>query len=378
MMRDVRSQLTWIASAAGLCSSGALAQQGSIWTFTPPASQLALQIEGLHSYLMVIILLIFVLVFGCMFYAILRHRKSLGHTAKPFHENTTVEILWTLIPALILLGMAWPAASVVLAQKNTQGAELTIKVTGFQWFWSYEYLDYGFGFNSKLATPQAQIDNYQGSSAPKGPHYLLEVDREMVVPVGQKVRILTTANDVIHSWGVPAFGVKQDAIPGFIRDTWFEADKIGTYRGQCVELCGKAHAFMPIVVKVVSEADFKAWIEQQQAQAKALQDDPNKVWSDAELMARGRQVYEANCQSCHQANGQGSGPFPSLVGSALVKGGKEGHLAIVLHGKNAMPKWSILSDVEIAAVVSYERNSWGNQAGMVSPSEVKHARGAKP
>ncbi|WP_410499852.1 cytochrome c oxidase subunit II [Chitinibacter sp. S2-10] len=350
---------------------------GEFWTFTPPASPIALQIEGLHSYLMIVILVIFVLVFGFMFYAILRHRKSLGHAAKPFHENTTVEILWTLIPALILLAMAWPAASVVLAQKDTRGAAITIKATGFQWFWSYDYLDYGFGFKSKLATPREQIDNHADAGQAKGSHYLLEVDHELVVPVGQKVRILTTANDVIHSWGVPAFGVKQDAIPGFIRDTWFTADKVGTYRGQCVELCGKDHGFMPIVVKVVSNDDFKTWVAEQQAKAKAMQDDPNKKWSDADLLARGKQVYEANCAACHKADGTGGGPFPSMIGSKITTGSKEGHLHIVLNGKNAMPAWQSLSDVEIAAVISYERNSWGNQAGFVHPSEVKTARGAK-
>lgn len=355
--------------------------EGEFWTFQPPATRIAQQIEGLHSYLMVVILGVFVLVFGVMFYAILRHRKSLGFEAKPFHENTTVEILWTLIPALILLGMAWPAASVVLAQKDTRGATMTIKTTGFQWFWAYEYLDFGFGFKSKLATPQTQINNYgdnhQQAGEAKGKHYLLEVDQELVVPVGQKIRILTTANDVIHSWGVPALGVKQDAIPGFIRDTWFKAEKIGTYRGQCVELCGKGHAFMPIVVKVVSEAEFKQWIASQQARAKAMQDDPNKAWSDADLLARGRQVYEANCATCHQADGKGSGPFPALAGSKIATGSKEGHLHIVLNGKNAMPNWSSLSDVEIAAVLSYERRSWGNQAELVHPSDVKTARGAK-
>lgn len=359
-----------------LCASKAIAQ-GEFWTFTPPASQIARQIEGLHSYLMIIILIIFVAVFGVMFYAIVRHRKSLGHEAKPFHENTTVEILWTLIPALILLGMAWPAASVVLAQKDSRGAAMTIKATGFQWFWAYEYLDYGFGFKSKLATPQAQIDNHDGQESTKNEHYLLEVDHQLVVPVGQKIRILTTANDVIHSWGVPAFGVKQDAIPGFIRDTWFKADKIGTYRGQCVELCGKGHAFMPIVVKVVSDAEFKQWIADQQARAKAQQDDPNKVWSDSDLITRGRQVYEANCQTCHQADGKGSGPFPALAGSKIANGNKVDHLHIVLNGKNAMPTWASLSDVEIAAVISYERNSWGNKADVVHPQEVKTARGAK-
>ena len=348
--------------------------QDAIWTFQAPVTGIGRQIESLHSWLMLVILVIFFLVFGFMFYAILRHRKSLGHDAKPFHENTLVEILWTLIPALILLGMAWPAASVILAQKNTHGADFTIKATGFQWFWSYDYLDHGFGFKSKLATPREQIENFAGRGQEKTEHYLLAVDEPVVVPVGKKIRILTTSNDVIHSWGVPAFGVKQDAIPGFIRDTWFKAEKIGTYRGQCVELCGKDHAFMPIVVKVVSESDFSAWIGAQQARAKAAKDDPNKAWTRDELIARGQQVYEANCAACHKANGMGGGAYPAIAGSKIATGAKAAHINLVLAGKNAMPSWSALSDVELAAVLSYQRTSWGNQADIVMPAEIRAAR----
>ena len=346
----------------------------AIWTFQPPVTAMARSIESLHSWLMVVIIVIFFLVFGFMFYAILRHRKSLGHAAKPFHENTTVEILWTLIPAVILLAMAWPAASVILEQKNTRNADFTIKATGFQWFWSYDYLDHGFGFKSKLATPKGQIDNYTGGGDAKSPQYLLEVDQELVVPVGKKIRVLTTSNDVIHSWGMPAFGVKQDAIPGFIRDTWFKAEKTGTYRGQCVELCGKDHGFMPIVVKVVTQPEFDHWIAAQQARAKAAQDDPNKVWRQGELLARGKQVYDANCAACHQANGAGLGTFPALAGSKMVQGPKAAHIEMVLKGKNAMPAWGALSDVELAAAISYERTSWGNQADIVMPAEIRAAR----
>lgn len=348
--------------------------QEAIWTFQPPVTGIARQIESLHTWLMLVILVIFFLVFGFMFYAILRHRKSLGHEAKPFHENTLVEILWTLIPALILLGMAWPAARVILTQKNTHGADFTIKATGFQWFWAYDYLDHGFGFKSKLATPREQIENFSGSAPNKTEHYLLEVDQPVVVPVGKKIRILTTSNDVIHSWGMPAFGVKQDAIPGFIRDTWFKAEKTGTYRGQCVELCGKDHAFMPIVVKVVTEKEFADWLAEQQARAKAAKDDPNKVWTRPELIARGQQVYEANCAACHQSNGVGGGAYPSIVGSKIATGAKSEHIKLVLEGKNAMPAWSTLSDVELAAVLSYQRTSWGNQADIVMPAEIRAAR----
>lgn len=364
-------------SRLGIISTVWLAPEawaGAIWTFQPPVTSIARQIESLHTWLMLVIFVIFFLVFGFMFYAILRHRKSLGHAAKPFHENTLVEILWTLIPAIILLGMAWPAASVILAQKDTRDADFTIKATGFQWFWSYDYLDHGFGFKSKLATPRAQIENFSGSAEQKNPHYLLEVDAPLVVPVGKKIRILTTSNDVIHSWGMPAFGVKQDAIPGFIRDTWFKAEKVGTYRGQCVELCGKEHAFMPIVVKVVSETEFAKWVAQQQALAKAAKDDPNKVWQRDELIVRGKQVYEANCAACHKANGMGGGAYPALAGSKVVQDSKMEHIAFVLHGKNAMPSWAALSDVELAAAISYERVSWGNKADIVMPAEVRAAR----
>ena len=348
--------------------------EDAIWTFQAPVTGIARQIESLHTWLMLVIFVIFFLVFGFMFYAILRHRKSLGHEAKPFHENTLVEILWTLIPAIILLGMAWPAASVILAQKNTHGADFTIKATGYQWFWSYDYLDHGFSFKSKLATPREQIENFDGRGQAKTEHYLLAVDEPVVVPIGKKIRILTTSNDVIHSWGVPAFGVKQDAIPGFIRDTWFKAEKIGTYRGQCVELCGKDHAFMPIVVQVVSEDDFSKWIATQQARAKAAKDDPNKAWTRTELIARGQQVYEANCASCHKSNGIGGGVYPAIVGSKIATGAKAAHIDLVLQGKNAMPAWSALSDVELAAVLSYQRTSWGNQADIVMPAEIRAAR----
>ncbi|AOY02302.1 cytochrome c oxidase subunit II [Jeongeupia sp. USM3] len=323
---------------------------------------------------MVIIIVIFIAVFGVMFYAVFRHRKSLGHKARPFHENTTVEVLWTVIPALILAVMAWPAAKVVLAQKDSRGATLTVKATGYQWFWGYDYVDYGFGYKSKLTTPRGQIDNYRGNSE-KGQHYLLEVDEPLVVPVGQKVRILTTSNDVIHSWAMPAFGVKQDAIPGFIRDTWFKAEREGTFRGQCSELCGQDHGFMPIVVKVVSAAQFKDYVSQKQAAAKAMADDPSKVWTRDDLVTRGQKVYEANCQSCHQANGMGSGAFPAIAGSRVANGPIGGHVHLVLTGKNAMPSWAALSDTEIAAVITFQRNAFGNKTGdMLQPKDVKLAR----
>jgi cytochrome c oxidase subunit 2 len=344
------------------------------WYFQPPASSMAQDIDNLHVYVMWLIIVIFVGVFGFMFYACFAHRKSRGHPAEQFHENTTVEILWTIIPALILIVIAWPVTKVVIAQKDTSSPDLTIKATGYQWKWGYDYLKgegEGINFVSMLATPREQID----AGAKKDENYLLEVDRELVVPVDKKIRVLTTAADVIHAWWVPAFGVKQDAIPGFIRDIWFRADKLGTFRGQCAELCGKEHGFMPIVVRVVSQEDYSKWVAQQHQAAKAQAEDINKKWEPKELVAHGEKVYSATCVACHQANGRGTPPaFPPLAGSKVVNGAKEVHMDIVLNGKpgTAMaPFGKQLSDTDIAAVISYERSSWGNKSGVVQPAEVR-------
>ncbi|MEW5965670.1 MAG: cytochrome c oxidase subunit II [Pseudomonadota bacterium] len=247
-------QLAGITGAALATSQAALAD----WAYNlqPPASQIAQDVFELHNLIMLVCLGIFVVVFGAMFWSLIKHRKAAGHQAAHFHENTTIEVIWTIIPFVILMGMAYPAAKVVIDMKDTSNPDLTIKVTGYQWKWGYDYLNEGVSFYSNLSTPREQIENTQ----PKGEHYLLEVDEPMVVPVGKRVRLLVTANDVLHAWWVPAFGAKQDAIPGFIRDTWFKADKIGVFRGQCVELCGKDHGFMPIEVHVVSEADYAAWV----------------------------------------------------------------------------------------------------------------------
>jgi cytochrome c oxidase subunit II len=347
-----------------------------------PATQIAAQIYSLHNLMLIICLVIFVAVFGVMFYSIFKHRKSVGHKPATFHESTTVEILWTIVPFIIVIAMALPATKTVVAMKDTSNADITIKATGMQWKWGYDYLKgegEGISFLSTLSTPRTQVG--APGVAPvdaRGTNYLMEVDNQVVVPVNKKVRIITTANDVIHSWSIPAFGVKQDAIPGFVRDAWFKAERVGVYRGFCSELCGKEHAFMPIVVNVVSDADYKTWVDTKKKEMAAKADDPSKVWTVDESKQRGQKVYEANCTVCHQANGKGvPGAFPALDASAMVNGPKEAQINILLNGKNAMPGWkATLSDTEIAAVITFTRNNWSNKAAenIVQPSDVLAAR----
>jgi len=364
---------------AGLTAAAASgAAHAAAWYFQTPASKMAQEIDWLHQVLMWIILVIFVGVFGFMFYACYAHRKSIGHKAEQFHENTTVEILWTVIPALILIVIAWPVTKVVIAQKDTSAPDLTIKVTGYQWKWGYDYLrgeGEGISFVSTLSTPREQIEG----RAPKGEHYLLEVDNEMVVPIGKKVRIITTAADVIHAWWIPALGAKQDAIPGFLRDIWFRAEQTGTFRGQCTELCGKEHGYMPIVVRVVSGEDYAKWVGEQKKAMAAAADDPGKTWELRELVARGERIYAANCVACHQAAGQGLAAMkaPALAGSKFVIGAEQGPIDTVLNGRpnTAMQAFDKqLTDTDIAAVITYTRNSWGNKASDVQPAEVKARR----
>jgi len=365
-------------AAAVTCAAPGAALAVPDWNFQPPVTPIAQQMFDLHVYIFWVCVVIFVGVFGVMFYSIFRHRKSLGHEAHPFHENAIVEIVWTVIPFLILLFMAFPATKSILALKDTSEPGLTIKVTGYQWKWNYDYLQEGISFYSNLATPMAQIENKE----PKGEHYLLEVDRPLVVPVDTKVRVLITAGDVLHAWWVPAFGVKQDAIPGFVRDSWFRAQKTGTYRGQCAELCGKEHGFMPIVVEVKSKEDYAAWVADQKKQLAAVAEDPNKVWELKDLVARGEKVYLANCAACHQATGKGvPGSFPALDGSPVVNGPAAAQIATELNGverdgkPTAMVGFKQLSDTDLASVITYTRNSWGNHTGeTVQPSAVRATR----
>ena len=369
-----------LAGALGLALCGlAVAAQ---WNLQPAASKLAADIHWVHEMVMAVVLVLFVGVFGFMFWSCYAHRKSVGHQAEQFHENTTVEIIWTVIPALILVLIAWPVTKVVIAQKDTSNPDLTIKVTGIQWKWAYDYLKgegEGISFVSTLATPRAQIENREA----KGENYLLEVDHELVVPVGRKVRILTTAADVVHSWWVPAFGTKQDAIPGFIRDIWFTPTRTGTYRSQCVELCGKDHGFMPIVVRVVSQEDYTKWVGAQKALLAKAAEDETRIHTLAELKARGEKVYAAHCVACHQANGKGVPPaFPPLDGSRLVLGPQDRQIDVVLNGvaKDGTPTAMAafgrqLSDVELAAVITFTRNNWGNSTGeAVRPADIMARR----
>ena len=375
------SDLAKAMTVSSLALPGAAIANGEApFGFQTPQTIVAHQIYDLHTIILGICIVIAVVVLRVVFYAIVRHRRSAGHQAKQFDENRPVQILWTAIPCLIVFGMAFPATRTVIAMKDTSSPDITIKVTGYQWKWRYDYLGENVFFYSDLSTPRDQIEN----TAQKGENYLLEVDNPLVVPVGKKVRILITANDVIHSWFVPALGVKQDAIPGFVRDSWFKVDTPGIYRGQCTELCGKDHGFMPIVVEALPEEQYKTWLAEQQTKNKATTaaaaTAADKTYTLAELKTEGEKIYGQSCVACHQATGQGvPGAFPALAHGVISTGPIAGHVDIVMNGskKNpAMVAWKAqLSDLEIAAVVTYERNAFGNALGdMVQPKDIAAAR----
>ena len=349
----------------------------------PPAvTAIAREQQWLHWFMLILCTVIFVAVFAVMFYSIWKHRKSRGHKPATFHESVTVEIIWTVIPFIIVILMALPATKVVVAMKDTSNADVTIKATGMQWKWGYDYINgegEGIGFVSTLDGEQREMSNNGGPK--KGQivdDYLFKVDNPLVVPVDKKIRIITTANDVIHAFAVPAFGIKQDAIPGFVRDTWFRAEKIGDYHGQCQELCGKEHAYMPIHVKVVSAEDYSKWVEGEKKKMAALADDPSKVWTLAEITQRGEKVYAKNCVACHQTSGKGAGAIKALDGAAVVlDADKAKQIKVLLNGQNngTMPAWKSLSDTDIAAVISYTKNHWSNQTGqVVQPADVAALR----
>ena len=346
----------------------------------PAATKIAEEQAWLHWFMLIICTVIFVVVFGVMFYSIWKHRKSVGHKPATFHESVKVEIAWTIVPFVIVILMALPATKAVVASKDTSNADLTIKATGYQWKWGYDYIKgegEGIGFVSTLDNEHREMSN-NGAKGVDIDNYLLKVDNPLVVPVDKKVRIITTANDVIHAFAVPAFGIKQDAIPGFVRDTWFRAERTGDFYGQCQELCGKEHAYMPIHVKVVSAADYAIWVQDQQKKMAAKLDDPSKVWVLDDLVKRGEKVYAANCVACHQPTGKGAGPIKALDGAAVVlDADNTKQIRILLNGQNngSMPAWKQLSDTDLAAVISYTKNNWSNKTGqLVQPAEVKAAR----
>ena len=349
----------------------------------PAVTNIAREQQWLHWFMLIVCTVIFIAVFGVMFYSIWKHRKSKGYKAANFHESVTVEIIWTIVPFVIVILMALPATKVVVAMKDTTNADLTIKATGMQWKWGYDYIKgegEGIGFVSTLDSTQRTMSNNGGPKAGEVvDDYLLKVDNALVVPVNKKVRIITTADDVIHAFMVPAFGIKQDAIPGFVRDTWFRAEKIGSYYGQCAELCGKEHAYMPIHVKVVSAEDYSAWVGSEKKKMAAKADDPSKIWTLDDISKRGEKVYATNCAACHQASGKGGGPIKPLDGAAVVLDtdmNKQIH--VLLNGQNngAMPAWKQLSDTDIAAVISYTKNHWSNKTGqLVQPADILAQRG---
>jgi cytochrome c oxidase subunit II len=333
----------------------------------------------LHMLIFWICVIIGIGVFGAIFWSLIHHRKSAGHQAAQFHESTRLEIAWTLIPTLILIGMAWPATQTLIDMYDTGGEDLTVEVRGYQWRWQYKYLDDDlnsrFGFFSNMSTPRDEIEN----RAAKGEFYLLEVDNPLRIPVNRKVRFLLTAEDVIHAWWVPEFGIKRDAIPGMLNELWTVVNEPGIYRGQCTELCGKDHGFMPIVVHAMPEDEYEAWYASQLEAEEERREALSKTFEPEALMAQGEQVYNTFCASCHQVNGQGVPPvFPSLVGSPVVTGPKEAHIDMILNGVpgTAMQAFGRQLDAaQIAAVTHYERHAWGNDAGDVTqPADVVERR----
>ncbi|SFH25368.1 cytochrome c oxidase subunit II [Pseudomonas sp. NFACC45] len=364
----------------GLLLWSIFSQAQAAWTvnMAPGATQISNAVFDLHMTIFWICVVIGIIVFGAMFWSMMMHRRSTGQHAANFHENTRVEILWTIVPFLILVAMAVPATATLIKMYDSSESDIDIQVTGYQWKWHYKYLGQDVEFFSNLSTPAEQINN----QSTKGEHYLLEVDKPLVLPVDAKVRFLVTSADVIHSWWVPAFAVKRDAIPGFVNEAWTRVDKPGLYRGQCAELCGKDHGFMPIVVEVKSKPDYEAWLAERKAEAAQLKELTSKEWTQQELIERGDKVYHTACVACHQAEGQGLPPmFPALKGSKIATGPIKDHLNIVFHGKPGTSMAAFgkqLSEVDIAAVVTYERNAWGNNKGdMVTPKEVLELKQAE-
>jgi cytochrome c oxidase subunit 2 len=383
-MRGISRKLMRLLGCV-LLLGGATSAAASKYNMPVGVTPISKEIYTLHMTIFWIVVAIGVIVFSVLIYALIKHRKSQGAVAATFHSSLRVELAWTLIPFIILVVMAIPATRVLLMMEDDSNADLNIKITGYQWKWKYDYLDENISFYSTLSTTQDQIEG----KTPKGEHYLLEVDNPIVVPTHKKIRFLVTANDVIHSWWVPELGVKRDAIPGFIHEAWAKIEKPGTYRGQCAELCGVGHGFMPIVVIAKNEADYKQWVAEQKGIAlkKANVPEDNGLMSKADLMAQGQKIYSATCSVCHQPGGTGMPPaFPALKGGKIATGDVKHHLANVVHGVKGTAMQAFgdqLTDKDIAAVITYERNAWGNEdqakygklaGGLVQPSDVAAAR----
>ncbi|MDG1248404.1 MAG: cytochrome c oxidase subunit II [SAR86 cluster bacterium] len=372
MLSNYTNKLTGFLLTLSLFTNPAKADWFAL-NMTEGATAISEEVFNLHMLIFWICVAIGVVVFSVMFYSMFAHTKKKNPVAATFHESTKVEIAWTVIPFLILIAMAVPASKTLTKMYDDTAGDVNIQVTGFQWKWQYRYLEDGVSFFSNLSTDMDEIYNL----VPKGENYLQEVDEAVVIPVGKKVRFLITANDVIHSWWVPAFAIKQDAIPGFVNTAWTKVDKVGTYRGKCTELCGKNHGFMPIVVKVVEQDEYDLWVSDKKEAAFKLAELTEKEWTTAELVERGESVYATNCVACHQVNGQGiTGIFPALAGSDIVLNDKPRNIEILMEGVQgaAMNSFDYLSEVELASVITYTRQSWGNaekgDGEIVSPKDI--------
>ena len=374
-----------LTALMGLLLSG-VAQATAELNMRPGVTETSLEAYDLHMAVIWVMTGIAVVVFGLMIYSMIFHRKSNNPTPATWSHSTTVEFIWTIIPFIILTALTIPAVKLLIKMEDASEPEMSVVVTGSQWKWHYKYMEQDIEFYSNLATPQLK-ENFSLEEAQTNPNYLLEVDNQLVLPANTKVRFLVTADDVIHSWWVPELAVKKDAIPGFINETWTSVPKEGTYRGQCTELCGKWHGFMPVVVKVVSKGEFEQWVaqknEEKLAAEKAAAEAAAKSWDMDKLMALGKEVYDAKCALCHQAGGEGMGTFPALKGSAMATQADQinAHIDIVVYGKTGTAMQAFgdqLTDAEIAAVVTYERNAWGNDTGeIVQPADVQAFKAGK-
>ncbi len=384
-MRAFKNWLVAVVGATGLSAGSAFADYAlNMREGVTATSQANYEI---HMIIFWVCVAIGIVVFGAMIYSMIAHRKSKGAVAAQFHESTLMEIVWTVIPIVILISMAIPATKTLLAMEDTSNAEMTIKVTGVQWKWKYDYVDGAAEGVSIISSLHPDLNEArllksghttESLRAKFGDNYLLDVDNPLVIPTGQKIRFLLTAADVIHNWWVPDLGWKKDAIPGFVNEAWTKVDKPGVYRGQCAELCGKDHGFMPIVVVAKDPADYAKWVESQKGAAADAAAAADRVWMKEELMAKGEKVYNTNCAACHQANGAGlPGAFPAIAGSPVANGAAAAHVNTVMNGRagTAMAAYkSILNDVDMAAVLTFQRNSWGNSGSVIQPADIKAVR----